>query len=87
MNVLEMLTDGELIAVLQRRGYIVRHKSEARHPLSWNRTAPLPDGLNFEAEAVAKIRDQISPDILHFETREAIDDLIPKTHSAFLRFI
>ena len=86
----EMLTDSELILILQRRGYIVRHKSEARRPLSWNRTEPIPLGVIFEDEAVAELRKKITPDLIHFETRQAVDDgplSQPAIRSAFLRIL
>lgn len=86
----EMLTDHELIAMLQRRGYVVRHKSESQHPLSWNRRSPIPAGIDFKAEAVEKIREQIVPSLLHFEER-SIPGMAPGStetvHSAFLRII
>lgn len=63
------MTDAEMIAQLQKRGYVIRHKSEAREPLSWNRTMPFPDGVDFKAEAVEKLREQVTADILDFETR------------------
>lgn len=87
MTYAQMLLDHELIAVLERRGYIVRHKSEATSSLSWNRAAPLPENFDFEAEAVEKIREQITPKILHFETRAALDKGAPEIRSAFLRII
>lgn len=87
MTYAQMLFDDELIAILEQRGYIVRHKSEATRLLSWNREAPLPDDLDFKAEAVEKIREQITPNILHFETRSALDKSTPEIRSAFLRII
>lgn len=83
----EMLTDIQLIGMLQRRGYVVRHKSEARHSLSWNRTSPIPEGIDFQAEAVEKIREQILAPLLHFEQR-SVHGMAPGTtetvHSAIL---
>lgn len=71
MKSFEAPTDIELIGILQRRGYVVRHSSEVRHPLSWNRREPLPNGCDFKAEAVEKIRALITPELLRFSTREA----------------
>jgi DNA-binding transcriptional regulator YhcF (GntR family) len=86
----EMLADMELIEILRRRGYVVRHTSEARHPLSWNRRSPIPDGIDFRAEAVEKIREQIIAPLLHFEDR-SVNGIEPGTsetvHSAFLRIL
>lgn len=65
-----MLTDGEMIREMERRGYVVRHKTEVRIPLTWNRTAPFPDGVDFKAEAVEKIGAQLTPDMLEFTTRD-----------------
>lgn len=86
----ETLTDSELIMILQRRGYIVRHKSEASRHLSWHRTEPIPQGVNFENEAIAELKKQISPSMIHFETRQAVDDgpfSQPAVRSAFLRIL
>jgi hypothetical protein len=58
----------QMIRHLELRGYIVRHSSEARRPLSWNRTLPFPHGVNFELEALEKIREQIKPEHLTIET-------------------
>ena len=63
------MTHLEMIVELQKRGYVVRHKSEAREPLSWNRVMPAPDGVDFKSEAVEKIKEQINADLLDFETR------------------
>lgn len=52
---------------LERLGYVVRHKSEASRALSWNRTAPIPDNVDFKAEALAKLREQITPEMIRFE--------------------
>jgi hypothetical protein len=86
-------TDAELAAELQRRGYIVRHQSEARHPLSWNRTVPFPQGVDFEAEALEKLRAQITPEMIRFivEPAEAPafegDVGRPEIHRAILRVL
>lgn len=85
----EMLMDHELIAMLQRRGYIVRHESEARHPLSWNRSCPMPEGLDFKKEAVEKLREQITPELIQFRVEPAVEHPFtrPEIHSAFLRVL
>ena len=89
----EVLTDSELIAVLQRRGYVVKHESEARRPLSWSRTAPMPNGVDFKLEAVEKLREQITPDLISFMVTPAVapefeGDLgSPEIHRAVLRIL
>jgi len=79
-----------LIRELERRGYVVRHKSEARRQLSWNRTKPIPDGVDFKAEALAKLREQITPDLISFEVRQGCGDdtfMTPTIHTAILRIL
>ena len=93
MTPFEMLTDRELIAVLRPRGYIVRHKSEGRKSLDWNRTAPFPDGLDFKAEAFEKIRGALTPDLISFHVETAIAPAFsgdigrPEIHRATLRVL
>lgn len=87
MTPFEMLNDTELIAVLQRRGYVVRHGSELRG-LLWNRTEPIPNGIDFEVEALGQIRNQLTPSHLTFSRREgALADPLfnPTIRSAVLR--
>jgi hypothetical protein len=62
------IPDRDLIAELRQRGYIVRHKTETK-PLMWSRTLPFPDGVDFKAEALEKLREQITPEMIHIETR------------------
>lgn len=78
--------DHLLIKELERRGYVVRHVREAQQPLSWHRTAPFPDGVDFRSEAVEKLREQITPDHVAFTTRESIG-CGPTIHSATLRVL
>lgn len=78
------LDDAELIHELEKRGYIVRHKSEAFRALSWNRTAPFPDGVDFKAEAVEEIRKQIVQEMIRYDARTGTD-FGPEIHSATLR--
>lgn len=56
-----------LLEEMRRRGYIVRHESETRQRLSWHHLEPAPEG--FEDDALAKIKEQLTKEHLHFETR------------------
>lgn len=82
--------DVDLIQALERRGYIVRHKSEVRHPVSWHRTAPLPPGLDFRSEAMTKLREQVTPEMVDWVVEPAVapayddDPGRPEIHSAIL---
>ncbi len=87
---LDYVSDAELISMLERRGYVVRRRSEANHVLSWNRTEPIPHGIDFKAEAVEKLRAQITPDMVRFETRHgsSVEPLVsPTIQSAYLRVL
>lgn len=87
---LALFDDEELARELERRGYTVRPNSRARQQLSWNRKSPIPDHIDFKAEAVDKIREQITPELLRFVDRE-VPGMKPETtetvHSAVLRII
>lgn len=90
---LEMLSDLQLIQMLERRGYVVRDAREARYPLSWNRTAPFPEGTDFKVEAVEKIREQIMQQHIKFRVDPAEppaftgDPGRPEIHRAVLRVL
>jgi hypothetical protein len=90
---LDMLSDLQLIQMLERRGYVVRDAREARHPLSWNRTAPFPEGVDFKAEAVEKIREAIMQEHIQFRVDQAVppafpdDPGRPEIHRAVLRVL
>ena len=60
----------QLIEYLNAQGYVVRHTSEARTVLQWHRTMPFPRGVDFEQEALEKIKGQLQLDHLMIETRE-----------------
>ncbi len=83
--------DTDLIMALQQRGYIVRHKSEVRHPLLWHRVAPFPLGLDFKAEAMNKLRELVTPEMVDWVVTPAVASEFegdlgrPETHSAILR--
>lgn len=62
--------DRALVAELEHRGYLVRRREETK-PLMWSRTLPIPDGVDFETEALEKLREQITGDMIHMETRSA----------------
>ena len=85
--------DRDLIRALQNRGYVVRHASEVRKPLSWNRTGPLPEHVDFKAEAIAMLRNQITPEVVDFVVEpgaapEFEGDLgRPEIHRAILRVL
>ena len=81
----DVLTDMELTRILERRGYVVRHESEVRHPLTWNRTAPFPPGVDFKAEALVKLREQISPEMIRY--RSDTIGTLPPIHRAMLRVL
>jgi hypothetical protein len=83
----ETLSHIEMIRALQKRGYVVRHKDEAPTVLSWNRVEPMPDGLNFEAEALAKIKAQITADMLEFTDRPDNSGLTQGIRTAKLRIL
>lgn len=61
------------------------HKSEGR-PLSWNRTAPFPPGVEFKTEALSKLREQIVPEMIEFRTDPGTE-FAPAIHRAILRVI
>jgi hypothetical protein len=71
----------------------VVHKLEAIAHLSWNRTVPFPQGVDFEAEALEKLRAQITPEMIRFivEPAEAPafegDVGRPEIHRAILRVL
>jgi hypothetical protein len=77
---LETLLDVELIRVLQSRGYKVYANNEARKTYSWHRSLPLPEKVNFEREAFARILGQLSVKDLEFRTKEDVT-------SAYLRLL
>lgn len=85
--------DSELIAALQERGYHIRHASEARHPLSWNRAAPFPADVDFRTEALEKIRACITPELIEFRVEPAEPPAFagdigrPEIHRAVLRVL
>jgi hypothetical protein len=83
----EMLTDLELIGILERRGYAVRHGSDASRPLTWNRMEPFPEGLDFKQEALAKIREAVTEDVVEFTTRTVPGELGGTVHVATLRIL
>lgn len=90
---LDYLTDGELAVALVARGYVVRRASEARQVISWNRTAPFPEGLDFQTEALEKVREQITPELLWFSKTPAEPPAFdgdlgrPEIHRAVLRVL
>lgn len=83
------ISDRDLIAELRARGYVVRHKTETK-PLMWSRTLPVPDGIDFKAEALEKLRGQITPEMIHIETRQPAPSAgvaAPEIQSAILRVL
>ena len=85
MSILKTYSDLDMIRELTRRGYTVRHMDEARKPLSWHRTLPFPEGVDFRSEALEKLREQLTADHIQFTTRQAIDG--PEIQSATLRVL
>ncbi|WP_316207362.1 hypothetical protein [Bradyrhizobium sp. SZCCHNR3118] len=80
----------DVIRILEMHGYVVRHKSESRQPLSFHRTVPYPKGVDFRQEALDSIRNQLSLDHIQFEERSppGIPESLPKTiSSAYLRIL
>jgi hypothetical protein len=80
-------SDKLLIDALTARGYVVRHKSEARRSLSWNRTEPMPGDVIFEDEAVKKIREQIDTSLIEFRIDPGDGEFSPTIRRATLRVI
>ena len=66
-------SDQEMIDHLREHGYIVRHKSEAQTNLLWNRLEPIPADVDFKAEALEKLKEQITLDHIHFGSRPMTD--------------
>lgn len=89
----DYFSDVELIREIERRGYVVRHRSEAQRPLSWNRTAPIPAGIDFKVEAIDKLRGMITPELVRFSVRPEVPPPakgligIPAVHTAELLVI
>lgn len=83
---LDAMIESDLIKILQRRGYVVRHKGEAKRALSWSRTAPFPPGVDFKAEALTRLREQIVPEMIDFRT-DAGSEFSPEIHRAILRVL
>lgn len=69
---------------LERRDYKVLGRVQR---LMWNRTAPFPEGLNFENESVKQIRSQITKEMLDFSTRTTGIKGSIRIHSATLRIV
>jgi hypothetical protein len=69
-EVLNYYADRVLISELEERGYIVRRREETKS-LMWSRTVPIPDDVDFKAEALEKLREQITGDMIRMETRPA----------------
>ena len=86
-DVLRAIPDFELIRILQERGYIVRHKREASKVLSWNRVEPMPEGIDFKVEALEKIREQITQELLDIKSRPDSSGLTKGIKSAKLRLL
>jgi len=69
-----------------------RHDDE-RKAISWNRTAPFPEGVDFQAEALEKVREQITPELLWFDKTPEIPPAFdgdlgrPEIHRAVLRVL
>jgi len=82
---IDRMIEAEMVKALQERGYIVRHKNEASVVLSWNRTQPMPADVDFNKEALQKIRDQITLDHIEFTTRPDPGGLVQGITSAKLR--
>lgn len=93
MGLFDDYADIILQRALEARGYVVRHKSEARKSLDWNRIAPFPPGLDFKSEAVEKIKEVITKDIIDFQVTPAIEPAFdgdlgrPEIHRATLRIL
>lgn len=46
----------------------MRHTAEASRQLSFHRRAPTPPGVDFKAEAVERLRQQVTAEMVRFET-------------------
>lgn len=80
----------QMIRVLEARGYVVRDGRESQRPLTWNRLEPFPRGLDFKAEAVEKIREMITEELLTFTTRQVHSTTpgeMQTVHTAALRVL
>lgn len=69
----ELYTDAQFQAEAHRRGYLLRVPAEASAKLMWSRLEPVPDGVNFEEEALEKLRGQITTAHIQFETKGTAD--------------
>lgn len=79
----EIYTEAEMVALLQRRGYIVRHQEESRCRVSWHHVEPVPD--DFEARALEELRKQITPAHIQFITTPKEEGV--SVRSAYLRIL
>jgi hypothetical protein len=66
-------SDQEIIDYLSERGYIVRYKHDAQAKVLWNRLEPIPADVDFKAEALEKLKEQITVDHVHFGSRPTTD--------------
>lgn len=79
------MNDAEMVAHLQKLGYVVRHQTEVPVALSWHRAEPIPDGVDFKAEAVERIAGQLLQHHIQFTERQAAGG--PRIRSAYLRIL
>lgn len=77
------LSDETLKKEMDRRGYVVMPKASTR-PLTWNRTVPIPEGVDFEVEALEKLRSGITKEMVEFKTRPG-SEFQPEIKTAILR--
>jgi hypothetical protein len=62
----------DVIKILERHGYVVRHKSEAKSSISFSRMIPAAT-QHFKDEALERIRQQLTSNHLEFETIKVAD--------------
>ena len=79
-------SDDELKQEVSRRGYLMVSAATTT-PLSWNRTAPIPEGVDFEAEALEKLRGQIAKEMIEFKDYPFSGEFRPEIRSALLRIV
>jgi hypothetical protein len=72
-----------IVRALDLAGYAIVPKVLTK-PLSWNRTSPLPEGVDFKSEALEKLREQITLEMISFEITNGGNERSPDIHRAIL---
>lgn len=86
---LDRYTEAELAKALRQQGYTVKEPGFDRRAITWNRTEPFPDHIDFKVEAVEKISQQVNEHDIQFTVTEPLvidgKEVRPAIHTAELR--